>query len=72
MPVEVHDGFLEAQQVINGAVDHVHSGGVASLRPQVVLPVCEESTDVLNKWLTWLLQDTPGSSFLKDIMFGVP
>lgn len=44
MPVEVHDGLLQAQQVVHRAVDHVHGGGVAGLRPQVVLPVCQKIT----------------------------
>ena len=39
MPVEVHDGLLQSQQVVHCADDQVDGGRVASLGPQVVLPV---------------------------------
>lgn len=42
MPVEVHDTFLQPQQVIDGADDHVDSRGVTSLRTEVVLPFCKQ------------------------------
>jgi hypothetical protein len=40
MPVKVHDRFLQTQQVIDRADDHVHCSCVTGLRPQIVLPVC--------------------------------
>lgn len=40
MPVEVHDGLLQAQKVVDGTVDDVHRRCVSRLGPQVVLPVC--------------------------------
>lgn len=39
VPVKVHDGLLEAQQVVDGAVNDIDGGGVARLGTQVVLPV---------------------------------
>ena len=37
MPVEVGDGLLQPQQVVDRAHDDVYGGGVPSLSPQVVL-----------------------------------
>ena len=39
VPVEVHDGLLEPEQVIHDADDQVDNGGVSGLVAQVVLPV---------------------------------
>lgn len=39
MPVEVHDGLLQSQQVVDGADDDVHSRRVPSLGSEVVLPL---------------------------------
>ena len=51
MPVEVHDAFLEAEQVIDSAVDDIDGGGVARLRSQVVLPICNQSIVEHRQWL---------------------
>ncbi len=40
VPVEVHHGLLETEQVVDGADDQVDGGRVAGLRTQIVLPVC--------------------------------
>ena len=40
VPVKVHDGLLQPQQVVDGADDQVDGGCVASLGTQVVLPIC--------------------------------
>lgn len=37
MPIEVHDGFLEAKQIVHTADNDVHGCRIASLRTQVVL-----------------------------------
>ena len=39
VPVKVHHGLLEAEQVVDRADDQVDRRRVASLAPQVVLPV---------------------------------
>ena len=42
MPIEVHDRFLQTQQVVDSAVDDIHSSCVSSLCSKVVLPVYRE------------------------------
>jgi hypothetical protein len=59
VPVEVHDGLLQSQQVVHRADDQVDGGRVARLRSQVVLEVCTTNEDkefisiqvVLKVWL---------------------
>lgn len=39
VPVEVHDGLLQSQQVIDCADDHVYCRSVACLCTKIVLPL---------------------------------
>ena len=39
VPVEVHHGLLEPQEVVDGADDQVDGSGVAGLGSKVILPV---------------------------------
>ena len=39
VPVEVHHGLLEPQEVVHGADHQVDCGGVACLTSEVILPV---------------------------------
>ena len=40
VPVEVHHGLLQTEQVVDGADDQVDGGRVAGLGTQIVLPIC--------------------------------
>lgn len=41
VPIEIHNRFLQTQQIIHRANDHIYSGCVARLGAQIVLPFCE-------------------------------
>jgi len=46
MPIEIHDRFLQPQQVIDGADDHIYRCRVTGLRSEIILPICSEQDEV--------------------------
>ena len=49
MPVEVHHGLLQTEQVINSADDDVNCCRVAGLSSPVVLELCRDNIVSLSK-----------------------
>jgi len=46
MPVEIHNRFLQPQQIVDSADDYIHRCRVTGLRPEIILPIYSEQDEV--------------------------